>query len=206
MRYLSLLLLTLSAFANQPKPGEALQRLMKGNERFVADQQKSSTRRGERRLAKKTFQHPYAVIIACSDSRVAPEILFDAGIGDLFIVRDAGNVLSGVAMESVGYAVHALNSPVILVVGHQNCGAVDAVLKGQDQSIPKIANLIRPATEKAQKQRTSNLLERATENNALNMQQILLKNADIRKKVDNKQLIVKAAYYDFTSGKVKLLP
>lgn len=205
MRFLFLLLFATMAFADQPKPEEALKLLIEGNQRFAEGNKKGAGRGPERRLAQKTSQNPYAVIVACSDSRVAPEMLFDAGIGDLFVVRVAGNVITEVGMESVTYAVNLLGSSVVLVMGHQNCGAVKAVLAAKDQTIPQIAGLIEPAAVKAQNEGASNLLERATELNAINMKEILLQNSEISKKVKGKQLIVKAAYYDFATGKVKVL-
>ena len=205
MRYLFFLLFATVAFADQPKPEEALKLLIEGNQRFAEGNKKGAGRGSKRRLAKKTFQNPYAVIVACSDSRVAPEMLFDAGLGDLFIVRVAGNVITEVGMESVNYAAFLLETPLILVMGHQNCGAVKAVLAAKDQTIPQIAGLIEPAAVKAQNEKASNLLERATELNAINMKEILLQNPEISKKVKGKQLLVEAAYYDFTTGKVKVL-
>jgi len=205
MRYLFLLLLPTIAFADQPKPKEALKRLIEGNQRFVKESKSGTGRGAKRRIAKKTEQNPYAVIVACSDSRVAPEILFDAGIGDLFVVRVAGNVITEVGMESISYAVNLLETPLVLVMGHQNCGAVNAVLTAKDETIPAIARLIQPAVLMAQNKANSNLLERATEFNAINMKNRVLQSPKIKEKIEKKQIVIEAAYYDFATGKVQLL-
>jgi carbonic anhydrase len=102
----------------------ALQRLVEGNKRY-ADNKPMHPRQGEERrkgiIAK---QAPYAVIVGCSDSRVPPEIIFDEGLGDLFVVRVAGNVLGPIELESVAYSVSNFNPSIILVLGHENCRAI----------------------------------------------------------------------------------
>ena len=100
----------------------------------------------------RTGQHPFAAILSCSDSRATPEIIFDRGLGDVFIVRDAGNVPNAVVLESLHYAVAHLGSRIILVLGHSNCGAVTATLAGHTGDVPEIAKLIRPAVEKSKGQ------------------------------------------------------
>jgi len=113
-------------------PDAALKKLMEGNARFVKGQVKAGGRRPEdfKPLAK--AQYPEAIIVSCSDSRVAPEILFDTGVGDIFVIRVAGNVVygSGVMVKgSIEYAVAELNVPLIMVLGHSACGAVKAAVK-----------------------------------------------------------------------------
>ena len=95
----------------------------------------------------RTGQHPFAAILSCSDSRATPEIIFDRGLGDLFIVRDAGNVPNAVVLESLHYAVAHLGSRIILVLGHSNYGAVTATLAGHTGDVPEIAKLIRPQSK-----------------------------------------------------------
>lgn len=109
-------------------PQEALKKLQEGNERFVSDKSlRCLTDKEDRRKALVNNQKPFAIILGCSDSRVAPEILFDQGLGDLFIIRVAGNVLGSSEIDSITYAVKALLCPLIVVLGHENCGAVEAV-------------------------------------------------------------------------------
>ncbi len=125
--------------------GEALQRLIDGNARFASG---ASARRPLERdwLASLTEgQHPFATVLGCSDSRVPPEIVFDQGLGDLFIVRVAGNVVGTEILGSLGYAMEHLRTPLFVVLGHERCGAVQAALQTKFQGLKerrKIAELI----------------------------------------------------------------
>ena len=112
-------------------PDRALTQLLRGNERFVAgwpDHPNQSARR--RREVSEAGQHPFAIILSCADSRVPPEIIFDQGLGDLFIVRVAGNVLDDVVLGTIEYAVEHLQVPLVMVLGHDKCGAVTAAVEG----------------------------------------------------------------------------
>ncbi len=113
---------------------EAIDLLKKGNERFVNNSllnDNFSQEKKEDLLS--NGQHPYAVILSCSDSRVPPELIFDQGLGDLFIIRNAGNVLDEVTLGSVEYGAEHLNIPLIVVLGHENCGAVKAAVESKDE-------------------------------------------------------------------------
>lgn len=118
-----------------PTPDEVLQRLLDGNERFVRGKPRFDVVRKEKLADLARTQRPYATIIGCSDSRVPPELIFDAGIGELFIIRVAGNVISPEVMGSIQYAVQHLRTPLFVVLGHEGCGAVaaalDAIHRGQ---------------------------------------------------------------------------
>jgi carbonic anhydrase len=107
---------------------QALKRLISGNARFVRGEARFPTVKKEVLAKLARAQHPYATIIGCSDSRVPPELLFDAGFGELFIVRVAGNVISPEVLGSVQYAALHLQTPLFVVLGHQGCGAVQAAL------------------------------------------------------------------------------
>src|SRR5262245_8933707 len=107
---------------------EALARLKAGNDRFVAGEARFPTVQKEVLADLARGQHPYATILGCSDSRVPPELLFDAGFGELFVVRVAGNVVSPEIMGTLQYAALHLRTPLFLVLGHEGCGAVDAAL------------------------------------------------------------------------------
>jgi len=133
--------------------GEALQRLQEGNVRFVSG---ASTRRVIERdwLADLSEgQHPFATILGCSDSRVPPEIVFDQGLGDLFIVRVAGNVVGTEILGSLGYALAHLHTPLFVVLGHERCGAVQAALQTkfhgmkEQRRIGELIDVIVPALE-----------------------------------------------------------
>jgi carbonic anhydrase len=117
-------------------PDEALRRLLDGNERFVSRRERHPNRDAELRLRLAVAQRPFAVIVGCSDSRVPPEVLFDEGLGDLFVIRNAGNIVDATALASVEYAVAHLGTPLVMVLGHERCGvvtaAVDVARDGQE--------------------------------------------------------------------------
>ena len=107
---------------------EALIKLKKGNENFVEDKLDGKLQNSSRRNELVSQQKPYAIILGCSDSRVVPELTFDTGLGELFVIRIAGNVATRPVLASIEYAVTELNVKLILVLGHQNCGAITAAL------------------------------------------------------------------------------
>ncbi|GAB4237453.1 MAG: carbonic anhydrase [Chlamydiales bacterium] len=200
---LLILSLVVTGFVEGSEKG--LERLMQGNQRYVSGNLKHPNRSIERREALTTKQEPFAIIVGCSDSRVAPEIIFDEGIGDLFVVRVAGNVIGPLELNSIEFAALVLKSSTLLVLGHENCGAVQAVVDGNTEGIPAIAKLIQPSVAKARKQGSKHLLERAIKDNAVHMKNELLRNPHIRKLVDEQQLTVYAGYYNLESGKVEIL-
>jgi carbonic anhydrase len=122
---------TLSAQEAKPTPASSLQRLKDGNDRFAADKPAKRDVGKERRAELAKGQHPFAVVLTCADSRVAPELLFDTGLGDLFVLRVAGNIADPAVIVSVGYAVEHLHVPLIVVLGHESCGAVSIALEGK---------------------------------------------------------------------------
>lgn len=131
-------------------PEEALTLLKEGNQRFVAGQtlpQEVSEEKRNSLVAK--GQKPFAVIVSCSDSRLPPELIFDQGLGDLFVVRVAGNVLGPVAMGSVEYGVEHLHAPLLVILGHNHCGAVKASVDGGEipGSIGAIVAKIKPSVD-----------------------------------------------------------
>jgi carbonic anhydrase len=117
------------------KPAAAAQSpgalLMEGNARYVSGKATHPNQSAERRTEEASTQHPFAVVVSCSDSRVSPEIVFDQGIGDLFVVRTAGNRLDDLILASVEYAVDHLHCPLVVVLGHERCGAVSAALDAE---------------------------------------------------------------------------
>jgi carbonic anhydrase len=112
-------------------PAAALERLKEGNARFAADQPSTRKTGAARRAELARGQHPFAVILTCADSRVAPELLFDQGLGDLFVLRVAGNIADRAVTGSIDYAVEHLHAPLIVVLGHESCGAVAAAVDGK---------------------------------------------------------------------------
>ena len=129
---------------------ESLQLLKEGNERYLEGELSDKSSYEEDREALSGSQKPFAVVVTCSDSRVAPEIFFDQKLGDIFIVRNAGNVVDNTTLGSIEYAVEHLKSPLVVVCGHSKCGAVTAACAGGElpPNIQSIADRIKPAVEK----------------------------------------------------------
>jgi carbonic anhydrase len=131
---------------------EALQLLKEGNKRFTTGNPKvkdiGKTRRDE--LLSKG-QKPFAIIVSCSDSRVPPELIFDQALGDLFVIRTAGNIVDSIAVGSIEYGVEHLGSPLLVILGHSNCGAVKATVDGGEAPgcIAAIVDKITPSVQKA---------------------------------------------------------
>ena len=216
-------------------PTEALSRLKEGNGRFIAGNmqhphgssderayiaknsyenpdaislgmtsEQAAKRRGE--LTKS--QHPFAIILSCSDSRVPPEIVFDEGLGDLFIVRVAGNVLNDEGLGSIEYGVEVLGARLIVVLGHQSCGAVDAAMKtiaakgkapGHIQSLVTALKPVVVSTPKAD-------LETMTKANVKHVGDALRSSTPILKaRVDSGDLQVVGGYYTLDTGAVTFL-
>ncbi len=176
IKWMILSLLTLPLFGSD----EAIQKLIEGNDRYVKGHVAPSA----------PGQTPFAVILACSDSRVAPEIIFDQGLGDLFVVRVAGNVAGDLGMESIQYATHVLGASVVMVLGHENCGAITAVKTGKTADISAIASLVEPNIKGIQN------LEAAIKANVRGVV------ANLKDLVD---VDVIGGYYDFDTGKVEIL-
>jgi carbonic anhydrase len=122
---------------NQPgsSANEALQRLIDGNARFLRGESRAAGLSRETLVEMARGQRPFATVLGCSDSRVAPELIFDAGLGELFVIRVAGNVLSPEVAGSMQYAVSHLMTPVVVVLGHEGCGAIHAALATKHQSV-----------------------------------------------------------------------
>jgi carbonic anhydrase len=205
MKKIALLFLTLIQMSLYGlTPDKALETLMQGNQRFSQDKSLHSDRSSERRQELVSKQAPYAIILGCSDSRVAPEIVFDQGIGDLFIVRVAGNVVGPLELDSIEYSALYLNSSLVMVLGHESCGAIKAVLAGTTKDIESVAELIQPAAQATQNQ-TGDRLINTIKTNAKMMADQLRQSAVLGPMVAKKKLNIVAAYYDFHTGKVELL-
>lgn len=181
-------------------PEEALSRLKAGNQRYVHNQLEHPNRDAESRQETKTSQTPYGTILGCSDSRVPPEILFDEGIGDLFVVRVAGNIASAVEIDSIDYSAIYLGSSIILVLGHENCGAVQAVLDNNTKDIQAVANLIAGSLNVEEKN-----LEAAIKQNVKGVVKKLKISPVIARLISEHKLNVVGGYYHFKTGEVEFL-
>jgi carbonic anhydrase len=180
--------------------------LMAGNKRFVAGKLQIhdvSALRGK--LA--AGQQPHVIVLSCSDSRVAPEFVFDQMLGDLFVVRAAGNIAGPVGLGSIEYAVDHFHSPLLIVLGHQKCGAVNAACSGQKMPSPNleaIVDKIEPAVTKAKTYaKADDLVESAIKENVHQSAKDLLANSEIvRDAVKSGKLTVIEAEYELDSGAV----
>ncbi len=190
---------------------EALQKLLDGNKRYVEGKFASKDLGDSRRTEiLKGGQHPFATIISCSDSRVPPEHIFDQGLGDIFIVRVAGNVVDPIALGSIEYGVEHVHTPLLMILGHSDCGAVKATLgaKGEPEgNIGAIVKKIQPAAKKAKKKGGSNeeVLETAIKENIMNVYSDVMKSPIVKELVHEGKLKVVVAEYNLATGKVEML-
>lgn len=188
-----------------------LETLMNGNVRFVAGKLLHPHQDASRRQEIAPKQHPVAIVVSCSDSRVPPEIVFDLGLGDLFVIRVAGNVLDDAGIGSIEYAAEHLKVPLVVVLGHKNCGAVSAAVGGGHAMghIGSVVEAIAPAVDEAKKGcscKEGDLVEAAGRANVELVVKTLKNSVPILSHLVNEgKLSVVGAYYDMDSGKVELL-
>ena len=193
--------------ANDTAINEALQTLLDGNKRFAAGAETHPKQDRTRRDEVKAGQKPFAVIVGCSDSRIPPEILFDQGIGDLFIIRLAGNIVDDTALGSIEYAVDHLGTRLVVVLGHSKCGAVTATAKGGEAHghIGSIAQAILPALENVKGQ-SGDLVDNAIRENAKLVTATIASSKPILEKmVEEGKIGVVPLYYDIDTGLVERL-
>lgn len=200
-----------SATATQPTPDEALERLVEGNARYVAEaavNQDFSAGRAARAEA----QHPFAAILSCADSRVAPEIAFDQGLGDLFVVRLAGNFVNDDGLASLEFGTQVLGIPLVLVLGHTSCGAVAATIGVVQEDLelpgrlPGLAEAMRPGIERAIGQEPEDLLAAATiENVRHNVEKLQSADPIVSALVAEGRVKIVGGIYDISTGEVTLV-
>ncbi len=188
-------------------PDVALKQLMDGNARFVDARMVHPAQDPEHRLRVSQGQQPFAVILTCSDSRLPPEVIFDQGLGDLFVVRVAGNIVDAALLGSVEYAVGHFNTPLVVVIGHERCGAVEATLESiQHHTAPHghiaaLVDAITPAVQVAE-QRPGDLLENAIRVNAEMSRDSIAKSSELAGPLNAGQVKVLAGYYSLDNGHV----
>jgi carbonic anhydrase len=212
-----LLCLPFSLIAKEPEhadskpkvsPAEALAMLKAGNQRFVAGKLEHPRQTAKRRTELATGQRPFAVVLGCADSRTSPEVVFDQGLGDVFVVRVAGNVLNDETIGSIEYAVEHLGAPLIVVLGHERCGAIEAArdtIAAKAEAPGHIQSLVRaiaPAVEA-----TSGAdAETTAKANEMNVAKGLRESEPLLKgMIDKGQISVVAAHYDLDTGAVEFL-
>lgn len=184
----------------------ALEKLKQGNARFVELKMKHPNQTKVRRDKLVVGQHPFAVILTCSDSRVAPEILFDQGLGDIFVIRNAGNVLDEHVMGSIEYAVHHLGVNLVIVMGHESCGAVGAAMKESKESpaIESLKESIAPAVEKCKKENIFSY-ENVIKKHAKLGAEDIANEKELCEYAKKHDLKIIPAYYSLKTGKVEFL-
>jgi carbonic anhydrase len=180
----------------------ALERLKAGNKRFVDDLSDGDNRYTSDRRGLVGGQQPFAVILGCSDSRVPPEIAFDTGLGELFVVRVAGNVANTSSIASVEYAVANLGTKLVVVLAHMNCGAVNAALSGAGagKNLDHLLEHIRPALADP-KQRDVNTVARR--NASVSADRLVQESEIIRLAIERDGVRIVTAFYDLLTGTVE---
>jgi carbonic anhydrase len=188
-------------------PDQALERLLQGNQRYVAGKTTHPDQTAERRLGLANGQAPFAIILTCADSRVAPELFFDQGLGDLFVIRNAGNIPDDHVIGSMEYAVEHLHAGLIVVVGHGQCGAVSAAVAGGEVPghIRSVTEAIAPALEDA-RNLPGDKVDNAVRANAQRVAGILTHVEPFLKTATKEgHLKIVAARYDLSTGQVEIL-
>lgn len=196
-----------AADASEVSPEQAWKRLEEGNARFVAGKAEHPNQTADRRLALASGQKPWAIILTCADSRLAPELFFDQGLGDLFVLRNAGNILDDHILGSMEYAIEHLHVGLIVVVGHEKCGAVSAAVAGGKAPghIHSVVEAIAPAVEQV-RGLPGDKVDNAVRANAQRVARILTHAEPILKPaISGGQLKVVAVRYALGSGKVEIL-
>ena len=186
-------------------PEEALRRLVEGNNRYTIGLPLHLNQDSARRIEVAREQHPFAAILGCSDSRVPPEVVFDQGLGDLFVVRTGGNVVDDLVLGSLEYAIEHLGVRLIVVLGHQSCLAIKSAIQSASAPghIDRLVKLIRPAVEKVLN-KPGDLYENAIQSQIGIIVELLKDCQPILARLvkENKMQIV-GAHYELITGKVK---
>jgi carbonic anhydrase len=192
-------------------PDTALAKLKKGNARFVTAQMQHPDQGPQTRLRLSQAQKPFAVVLSCSDSRLPPEVVFDQGLGDLFVVRVAGNIVDPAGLGSIEYAVGHLGTPLVMVMGHENCGAVSATLEALQPPFDKphgavesVVTAITPAVEVAERQQ-GDLLLNTIRANALQSRQEIMKSHELEGPIGSGALKVVTSHYNLQDGTVSII-
>lgn len=194
----------------------ALAQLLEGNKRFLRGESKHPHASADYRASLADAQHPFATILACSDSRVTPVLIFDQGVGDLFVIRVAGNVVDEDVAGSIEYAVDHLSTKLLIVMGHKNCGAVTAayhafvardLTEREPHEIESLLMRIEPAVEDVeQSMPVDQQIDWAIAKNVRLSIDNLCRFPDVRRAIEAGRLVIRGAIYDLATGEVKLLP
>ena len=189
---------------------EALQRHIEGNERYVAKKSTDLNESQSRRVELANGQAPFATIFSCVDSRVPPELVFDRGLGDLFVIRTAGHVIDHAVLGSLEFGVAELKIPLLMVLGHEKCGAVKATVEAVEHNATAEAEInwlvdgIRPAVEEVKGQ-SGDLLDNAVKANVSLTVEHLKESAILSQALEKNELRIVGGRYDLDSGMVEII-
>jgi carbonic anhydrase len=186
---------------------QALERLLVGNRRYTAMRQLHPRQTDVHRQTLVEGQHPFAAILSCSDSRVPAELIFDQGLGDLFIVRTAGHTMDELVLASLEYAVFSLQVPLLLVLGHTRCGAVMSAMQPQTLPghLPHLMSRLRPALDTIDLTAEDALHQAIHANSRYTAQVIANHSQVLSEAVAAGRVEIVPAYYDLSTGRVDLL-
>lgn len=186
-------------------PEDIISRLQEGNQRFINEMAEGNLQDQSRRNELIEGQHPYAIVLSCSDSRVVPEIAFDTGLGELFVVRVAGNIANTSSIASMEYAVAHTGTPVLIVLAHQSCGAVTSAVRGGDngKNLSHLLAHIEPAIRACGED--ASVDEVAIKNAELTAHTLITKSDIIAEAVSLGKLLIVQAYYHLDTGKVDFM-
>ncbi|MDZ8087335.1 MAG: carbonic anhydrase [Nostoc sp. DedQUE12b] len=187
-------------------PDKALQNLLDGNDRFVKAKRRNPNQTQSRLVEVAKGQKPFASILGCADSRVPSEIVFDQGLGDLFVCRVAGNIATTQQIGSLEFGSLVLGAKVIMVVGHERCGAVDAAIKGAQVpgQIGSLLEAIKPSVEKS-KDQSGDKLENACKANILAQVEKLKSSTVLSELIKAEKLKIVGGYYDLDTGRITVV-
>jgi len=204
----AMVLVMSTALANGTEVGvnadQAMQMLVDGNQRFITEKYADNNIGQMRREELTKGQHPFAIIVSCSDSRVPPELVFDEGLGDLFVIRTAGEVVNDVALGSIEYAIEHLGVKLVVVLGHEGCGAVQATLAGGEVPghIVAIANAITPAVNQAKLQQGDLYTNSIKANVDLIVDKLKTSEPIIKETIAKDHVKIVGAVYELKTGKI----
>ena len=192
---------------SSPTPDSVLAELKAGNDHHARHQYQHPHETAARQRELISAQHPHAEILSCSDSRVPPEIVFDQGLGDIFVVRVAGNVATDTEIGSLEYGAEHLHIPLLVVLGHKSCGAVTAAVEGGEAEghIAALVNLIKPAVEKSRALPGDKVSNAVRVNVAMVVDQLRASNPVLAKLVAQGKLKIVGGVYSLETGKVTWL-
>src|SRR5688572_14801325 len=199
--------ISVAANGSAPTPADGVARLKAGNARFVANPAEALAIDADKRAALAKGQSPFATVLSCADSRVPPEVIFHAGLGELFVVRAAGHVADHSVLASVEYAAEHLHIPLVVVMGHEMCGAVKAAVEtpattSLGPNLDYLLKAIRPAVARTSAVPADTRLRTAIlENVEETINDLLTKSATLRHLSDSGQIKLVGAYYELATGR-----